>query len=155
MAGGDSDGGSSGLASLIDKAGEELLFDFRHYLGIDFLDVLRDGSGLTPRLALAYIRQLPPESATQAALAGDSEYRGWTLDTYLQANQVDLMQYLIFAFVSAHSDKRKPKKPEPLQRPGDRKRRQEDPNSFANQARRALQQGKGSNGGAGSTEVSR
>lgn len=149
MAGVDSAGGSAGLARLIDEAGEELLYDFRHYLGIDFLDIFRDGSGLSPRLALAYIRQLPPESATQAAISGGPEYRGWGISTHLQVDQIDLLQALLYVYMSANSDKSsKPKKPDPTWRPGQKKRKQQDPNSFRSQAVRAIQQGKqGSNGG--------
>lgn len=149
MAGGDAAGGSRELARLIDKAGEELLFDFRHYLGLDFLDVFKDGSGLTPRLALSYVRQLPMDSATQAALQGGPEYRGWDVETYQSADQVDLLNWLIYVLIAVNSDKnKKPKKPEPTYRPGEKKRKQAKPNSFAMQAMRAMKQGKqGSNGG--------
>lgn len=151
MAGGDPAGGSAELARLIDKAGEELLFDFRHYLGIDLLDVLRPGSGLTPRLALAYARQMPLGSATVAALRGGAEYRGWDQDRYMTADLIDLLNTSIYVTVAANS-KKKPKQPEPYTRPGANKR-QEKANSFRAMAAArlaALKQRKAnSNGGTG------
>jgi hypothetical protein len=133
VVGGDAAGGSAGLARLIDKAGEELLFDFKHYLGTDLLDVLRDGSGLTPRLALAYARQLPLESATVAALRGGPEFRGWNHDRYMMADLIDVAQIHVHATVSANSKKR-PKAPERYERPEARKRQRSNPNSFRSMA---------------------
>src|SRR5690606_19450704 len=132
VAGGDSAGGSRELARLIDKAGEELLFDFRHYLGLDFLDVFKDGSGLTPRLALSYVRQLPMDSATQAALQGGPEYRGWDVETYQSADQVVVVNWLICVHIGVKSDKnKKPNKPEATYRSGEKRRKPSKPNSFA------------------------
>lgn len=133
MAGADAVGGSLELGRLIDQAGEELLFDFRHYLGLDLLDVLRDGSGLTPRLAIAYIRQLPVESAFVARMRGGAEFRGWNQDRYMLADLIDLSQWQIFAQVSANS-KKKPKKPDAYERPEVRRQKKTNPNSFAMQA---------------------
>src|SRR5690606_20976295 len=98
--------------------------------GLDFLDVFKDGSGLTPRLALSYVRQLPMDSATQAALQGGPEYRGWDVRTYQSADQVDLLNWLIYVLIAVNSDKnKKPKKPEPTYRPGEKKRKQSKPRS--------------------------
>src|SRR5690606_30124036 len=95
--------GSRELARLIDKAGEELLFDFRHYLGLDFLDVFKDGSGLTPRLALSYVRQLPMDSATQAALQRGPEHRGADVHNDQSADLVDLLKWLIYVLIAVNS----------------------------------------------------
>lgn len=113
---GDAAGGSGALARLIDRHGEEILSDFLHYYRTDLADVLRPGSGLTARRALALVRQLPPESATVAAMRGGAQFRGWAIDRYLLAQLVDSVNQNTYAFVAANS-KRKPKPPKPIERP--------------------------------------
>jgi hypothetical protein len=80
------------------------------------------------------IRNLPIESATISALRGGAEFRGWGVDRYLSAALIDAVQNNTYAFVSANS-KRRPKPPEPMERPG--KKKQTGGNTFAAMARRA------------------
>lgn len=130
MVGGDSAGGSAELARLIDKCGECILADFQHYYGLDLRDVLRPGAGLSSRRALALVRQLPPESATVAALRGGAEFRGWGPDRYLMARLIDAVKENTHAFISANS-KKKPKAPKPVERPDFHAEQKRRGNSFA------------------------
>lgn len=129
MVGGDAVGGSAALARLIDQAGEAILADFQRYYGIDLRDVLRPEGTLSPRRALALIRWLPPESATYAVLRGGPEFYGWGPDRYMSAALIDAVKENTYAFVSANS-KRKPKPPEPVERPDMKVRRKRGANSF-------------------------
>lgn len=154
MDGGDPGPGSRQLVRLIDVAGEELYADFQQYTHYDFLDVLRDGSGLTPRLALHLIRQLPVESRTVAALRGGPEFLGWGPDRYILANVFDAIKENTYVTVAANSGRRKPSKPKPMDRPESRLQRKRGKNSFAamasmhaNRARRKKVANGGQSGG--------
>lgn len=137
MGGGDSAGGSSELARLIDRCGECILADFLQYYGLDIGDVLVPGSGLTARRALALIRQLPPESATVASLRGGPEFRGWGPDRYLTARLIEATEGLFHAFVSANS-KKKPKAPDRVDRPDFNAEKRRGRNSFRATAARRI-----------------
>jgi hypothetical protein len=100
---------------------------------------MKDESGLTPRLVLCYIRSLPMESATVAAMRGGEQFRGWNQEMYMLANVLDAVRENTYAFVAANS-KRKPKTPEPTQRPEKQQKRKS--NLFANMARAAWRKGK-------------
>lgn len=93
-----------------------MLGDFQAYYGLDFVGLMRPDSSYSPRRTLVLIRQLPPESATMAALRGGDAFRGWGLDQYFLAALVDAVRENTYAVVAANS-KRKPKPPEPIQRP--------------------------------------
>lgn len=134
MDGGDAAGGSRELVRLIDEAGEYLLADLRRYYQIDLRDVLVDGSGLSPRLVLAYIRHLPPESATVAHLRGGQQFQGWGHELYMLANILDAIRENTYAFVASNS-KRKPKPPEPFERPAVKQKKKTS--VFASMARAA------------------
>ena len=138
MDGGDPAGGSAELARLIDQTGESIFADLQRYYGVRVLDVLVDGSGLSPRQVLAYIRQLPPESATVAALRGGDQFRGWDTSAYMLANLFDAIQANTYAFISANS-KRKPKAPEPFERPDIKVAKKKKPSLFAAMARAQYQ----------------
>ena len=137
MGGGDPGPGSAGLARLINRCGEAILADLQHYYRLDLRDVLRPGSGVTARRALALVRQLPPESATAAELRGGPEFRGWGPDRYLTALLIDAVQANTFAFVAANS-KRKPSPPQPVDRPESRSRRPRGGGGFAAIAKQKL-----------------
>lgn len=134
MDGGDPAGGSSELAELIDKFGEHIVSDLRRYYGVNLSDVLVEESGLSPRLVIAYIRNLPIDSATAAALRGGDQFRGWDTQTYLLAAVVDAVNQNTFAFVSANS-KKKPKAPEPIERPEQKTKTNPLASKFAAMAR--------------------
>lgn len=137
MVGGDSAGGSAELARLIDEHGECIVSDLRVYHGVNLRDVLIPGSGVSPKLILSYIRNMPMASATAAALRGGDQFRGWDIQTYMLANIVDAVQQNTFAFVSANS-KKKPKAPEPVERPAQKKQKSNPrQNTFAAMARMA------------------
>ncbi|RJQ79979.1 hypothetical protein D5S17_09420 [Pseudonocardiaceae bacterium YIM PH 21723] len=121
MGGGDPGPGSTILAGLITQAGEELLADFQHHYRINLADLVDPAGGMSPRRALALIRQLPPESATHTVLAGTREARGWSTDRHLLAAVVDAVRESTWATIATHS-KRRPAPPKPLPRPGMRQR---------------------------------
>lgn len=104
--------------------------DFHAYYHLDLVDSLRPESGFSPRRALALIRQLPPQSATVAAIRGGSQFRGWGLDQYFYAALIDAVRENTYAVVAANS-KKKPKLPEPVPRPDDQKQSQPKNNQFA------------------------
>lgn len=116
MGRGDYAGGSLELARLIDEAGESVFADLRRYYGVDLLDVLRPESGLNPRQVLVYINQLPAQSNTMAHLQGGPQFRGWSPEVYMLANVFDAIRAHTHTYVSANS-KKKPKQPEPIERP--------------------------------------
>lgn len=136
MDGGDPAGGSAELARLIDKCGESLLADFLYYYRLDIRDVLIPGSGLTPRMCIALVRNLPAESATVAAYRGGDEFRGWGQDRYMIAELIDAVRELTYVQVSSKS-KRKPPRPTPFSRPKAKKSPNKD-NKFMAMARAQL-----------------
>src|SRR5690606_411114 len=75
------------------------LYDLRHYLQVDLIEVIRDLCAdrpeRSPRWWWAMIEQLPSWGAFMAAVQGGSEFRGWTPDTYLSADIWDATQYLM------------------------------------------------------------
>lgn len=145
MGGGDSAGGSDGLAKLIDKCGEQIQADFQSEYGLNLVAILRPGGGYSPRMVLSLIRQLPPESRTVAFLRGGAQFQGWGVDRYLYASMVDAIRENTHAFVSANSPKRKPKAPEPVKRPSKDGGTQKDSNS--NPFRQRLAAAKKAKGG--------
>lgn len=90
---------------------------------------MKPSSGFSPRKVLALVRQLPPESATIASLRGGDHFRGWGLDQYFYAALIDAVRENTYAVIAANS-KKKPKPPEPVQRPEQRKPKAQT-NSFA------------------------
>lgn len=144
MDGGDSAGGSSGLAELIDKFGEQILADLQSEYGVNLAQALRPGGGYSPRTILVLIRQLPPESRTVAAMRGGEQFHGWGADRYLLANVVDAINYNTYALVSANA-KRKPKAPVPTERPSKTPKRGRD--NSTNPFRQQLAAAKKAQGG--------
>lgn len=98
----------------MDEVGGGFYYDLRHYLGIDIADVV--GGKIPPALALEYVRNLPPGSATYAFLAGGEEHRGWDTQLYMMANLLDAVRENTYVLVAANS-KRKPEAPKPFERP--------------------------------------
>lgn len=138
MGRGEPAGGSLRLAELIDQYGEHLVADLKRYYQIDLWDVLVDGSGLTPRKVLLYIRGLPAESATVAAMRGGPQFYGWGVEMYMLANLLDAVRENTYATMMAAGPKKKPKPPEPFQRPGKEKK---SSNLFVQMARAAYLRG--------------
>jgi hypothetical protein len=123
-------GGSFQLAELIDKYGEHIYRDLHEYAGgLNLVEILRDGSGYSPRQILLLIQGLPLQSATVAMMRGGQEFRGWDQDRYLSAALFDAVKENTFAFISANS-KRKPPAPEPMWRPKEQtKKKSRDKNN--------------------------
>lgn len=136
MDGGDPAGGSSELVHLIDRCGECLIADLKSYYNVDLRDVLRDDSGLSPRLVLTYVRHMPLESATVAELRGGQHFRGWSPELYRLTDLLDAIQHNTYAFIAANS-RRKPQVPKPVKRP-DGTASKPKSNSFAALARAHL-----------------
>lgn len=103
--------------------------------------MLVPGSGLTARKALALIRNLPLDSATNASIQGGDQFRGWDGQMYMLANIVDAVKENTHVFVSAHS-KRRPQPPKPMPRPATKKTTNPMANRFATMARMAYLKGK-------------
>ncbi|QPB09699.1 tape measure chaperone [Streptomyces phage Shaeky] len=76
---------------------------------------------VSPRTCLAYIEQLPEGSAFVTAVRGGREHTGWDTAAYLLACLIDSVNMTTWA-VNAANAKRKPSKPKPFERPGQRKR---------------------------------
>lgn len=133
MDGGDSAGGSTELARLIDRYGEILVADLLHYYGVDLRDVFVPGSGLSARRAMTLIKYLPMESAFVAERRGGQHFRGWDEGRYINVAAVNALRGLQHTYVSAHA-KNKPKAPEPFPVPDKRQQNRSKPGSFANLA---------------------
>lgn len=122
MAGDGSGGGSLALADLIDKYGEYIYFDLHHYCGgLNLVDLVRDGSGYSPRQILWLINGLPTESATKSEIQGGQHYRGWTVNSYLIANVADAVRENTWhrSAINTEKGKKTPEEPKPTYRPGD------------------------------------
>jgi hypothetical protein len=113
-----------------------LLGDLKIYCGVDLLDVFDPDSGVTPRLLLAYIDALPPDSATAASMRGGPQFRGWNTNAYISAAIVDAISANTYAFITANS-KRRPEKPKPFYRPQEKVKKDPKQNRFAAMARMA------------------
>lgn len=144
----DSTGGSTELARLIDRYGEFLLPDLKHYYGIDLLDLFLDVPPWTPEFLLAHINNLPYDSAFVAELRGGPQYRGWDEDRYLAASTSNAIRTLLYLFILANRDPRKSSKPVmpkpwPLPDDKDKKKQQQDqPGTFAFMAKSLLSKAK-------------
>jgi len=75
--------------------------------------------GISPKRAVALIKQLPHGSRFVAAQRGGPQYIGWDFDRYLRAALVDAMNNNTHAFIMANTDKkkRKPKAPKSVPTP--------------------------------------
>lgn len=133
MAGSDSGGGSLSLAGLIDEHGEKVFYDLHHYLGLNLVRIMDEGSGYTPLQILTLINNLPPESATIASIRGGNSYRGWGTDRYLAAALIDAVQYQTYVLKAVNTGKgdRKPELPEKFYRPEGTEEKKNKPNTFA------------------------
>lgn len=139
MAGGDSAGGSAELARLIDRYGEILIPELKHYFGMDLRDLFLEVPPWSPRYVLIHIWWLPVESAFAAEVRGGAEFRGWDESRYMIASLINAIRTLQYLFVLANRDPRKPKPamPEPYAIPEKRVKRRWDkkapakPGSFA------------------------
>lgn len=74
-------------------------------------------SDLSPREVLWLVEHMPPDSAFAAAIQGGPEFRGWRPDTYLLAAAVDVLQAANYQRGGGRGIR-----PEPIKRPGSRKR---------------------------------
>jgi hypothetical protein len=115
--------------------------DLKLYFGVQLKDVVDfPVSELSPREVLAYIRNLPPESATVAELRGGPEFLGWGNDRYMMADLIDAIRELIYVQVASKS-KKKPQPPKPYERPDTRVKTKKS-NNFAAMARAAFRMNK-------------
>lgn len=74
------------------------------------------GDGLSERALVAFLRNLPPESATAAALSPDC---GWSRTDMLLARICEGIEQLLWVTASRGTRKsRRPKKPRRIPRPG-------------------------------------
>lgn len=140
MDGGYPGPGSANLVRLIDKLGEELVADFEQYTNHHLVDLFVEESGLTPRLAIVLIQQLPLEARTIAAMRGGDEFRGWGLDRYLLAQLIDAVNQTTYVTVAANSGRKKPSRPKPVDRPESVVKRKRGTNSFARMAGMRIKQ---------------
>lgn len=122
-------GGILGLLRLLEEHGEaieyELLTIGKH---IDHLGTRR----LSWRDLLVVVKQAPPQGALHRAL--DPEGWGWDVNSYLLAADVDT---LMVANWQRAGDKRK-KRPDPILRPGQKKKRGRNLTTIALQQKRAI-----------------
>lgn len=74
---------------------------------------------ISPRRAVALIKQLPTGSRFAASQRGGAKYVGWDVDRYMRAALIDAVNNNTFAFIMANTDKKKakPKAPTPVLTP--------------------------------------
>jgi hypothetical protein len=85
-----------------------LLYDLQG-LGIDLREVFRGNPRVTPRYVLMLVGQLSDDSALAASVRGGPEFRSWTLQNYLLAAIVNI--------VNAANMQRAGKKAKPVVKP--------------------------------------
>ncbi|QHB36913.1 tail assembly chaperone [Mycobacterium phage Roary] len=128
-------GGSLALADLLDKYGEVLIPDLKHYYGMDLRDLFSEEHPLEPRWVLAHIIYLPTESAYVAERRGGQQFRGWNPSWYALVATVNGIRALNHMYILSHIGKNssKPKAPEPYPIPEVDRSKTEAPkaNSFA------------------------
>ena len=78
------------------------------------------GIRLTLRALASFISYLEPSSATHKALSGKEDE--WDMTTHMLAGIYDQLTFLRYEQACLHQ-KRKPKKPECLKRPGEKEKR--------------------------------
>lgn len=134
MDGGSASGGSAQLAVLIDKYGEFLLPDLKHYYDIDLRDLFSEVRPLSPRFVLAHIKNLDYDSAFVAESRGGQHFRGWDEGRYMEAAKINLAKAANYLFILANTDPKKsrPKPPEawPIPDAQEKKKRADAPGSF-------------------------
>ena len=93
-------GGIAGLAQLLRQDFEPLEADFKRYYGEDLRTLCWGENPWGVRRLLAHIRGLPSDSAWHRQRNG--EFAGWTNDTEMLANAVDLLQMLLRVQIAAN-----------------------------------------------------
>lgn len=134
MGEGDPTGGSLELARLIDRYGEFLLPELKHYFGIDLRDLFSEAPPFSPRYILSHINWLPLGSAFVAETRGGQQFRGWDGDRYIQVALINALRTLIHVFILANKDPKKkaPEAPQPYPTPDEKSTpRSAKPGSFA------------------------
>lgn len=120
-------GGITGLRRLLEEHAEAIEWDIPHYWPGRSIKELYRGE-MSWRELRVFLRYLPPDSATARSVRGSTpEEDAWTLDRQLLAALVDAQRENTFALVKLHGDPKKTKHmkpPEPIERPGVKKRRQ-------------------------------
>lgn len=153
MGEGNPPGGSLELANLLDRFGETIVPDLKHHYGIDLRDLFSEVNPISPRWALIHVHNLPMGSSTMAEVRGGEQFRGWDLDRYMAARQIDAIAALRYILILANMDpkKRKPPAPEPFPTPDKPAKKQKDerPGSFAFIAKQLLAKGKKRKEGGG------
>jgi hypothetical protein len=105
---------------MCDQHGAALVADFQRHYGLRLSDVV--AGSVSPRSAVAMVEHLPENSAFVIAARGGREHTGWDTTAYLLACLIDSVNMTTWA-VSSQNAKRKPNKPKPFERPGERKRK--------------------------------
>jgi hypothetical protein len=133
VGGGDEAGGSRELARLIDEYGEFLIPDLKHYYDLDLRDLFSDDNPLCPKFVLAFVRNLPIESAFIAEVRGGRQFRGWDEDRYQSAALINALRVHNYYFALANCDpkKRRNIKPPDMWPLPDEVKKRDAPGSFA------------------------
>lgn len=118
-------GGISGLRRFLTEHGEAVEWDMaRYWPGRSLLELYR--GDMSWRELRVFLRYLPPDSATAAAVRGlTAEEEHWTMERQLMASMVDSQNFLaaLTLYVNADPKRRgKFKPPDPIDRPGVQKR---------------------------------
>ena len=137
-------GGSRELAELIDQHGEILIADLKHYYGLDLRELFSEDYSMSPKYVLAFVTQLPIESAFVAELRGGQKFRGWDESRYMLAAVIHELRTLMFIYITAHTpkNKSKPKPPETWPLPDGKPKKADKPNSFASIAKSMIARAK-------------
>lgn len=101
--------------------------------GLDLGSIFVPGSGLTPKIVLAYISELHFTSRYGSAVRGGPQFRNWDETRYATVAMVEAIRALTFTYIQSHTKKSLPA-PQPYPTP-DRTTRQtrqaNTPGSFA------------------------
>lgn len=137
MGEGNTAGGSLELAGLIDRHGEFLAPDLKHWFDIDLRDLFSEDDPLEPSWVMMHVRCLPMSSRFMAELRGGERFIGWDEGRYMQAALIDSIRVLQYIMVLVNSDPKKkaasPPDPYPLpdQLRVKQQQQQDKPGSFA------------------------
>jgi hypothetical protein len=109
-------GGIGGLAGLVREHGGAIEADLQAHYGVA-LSGLTTGE-LTWRRLKVLLTYLPPDSATARSIRGADHEPEWTRTEHLLAGVFDALNMLLWQNAVLSGVKPKPRKPEPLMRPG-------------------------------------
>lgn len=86
---------------------------------VDIRDLLRPGTGVTPRWVLALVKGLDVNSRFHAQKRGGQQFRYWDESRYALVAIADAVRAFLYAYIVTHTEKGKPRPevPKPIKTP--------------------------------------